>query len=239
MLSSHDRTMDSRLMAIDLLRSFLGNGGELKLNTTVVSFDRKHVNTVPDTIRGQHIVVTAGEKIRDLTNLNIRVVVSPIAVVYPALTTHNFVKITPSLTKTFNHLYHPFREQGYSVIGNASYFTEINNEVNTRTKKSFSEMKNSFFPNIDSNLSFYYGHKTEIIGKGQLRNYQSHIIDTGIYLAAIPGKFSLSFSLAVDVCRHYGIRPISNLRNFTSYEKVENLVSYPEHYKKALELAGI
>jgi hypothetical protein len=231
--------MNSRLIAIDLLRSFLGNGGELRRNTIVVSIDRKHVNTVSDVIQGQHIIVTAGEKIRDLTNLNMRVVVSPIAVAYPALTTHNFVKITPSLPKTFNHLYHPYMEQGYSVIGNASYFSEINDEVNTRTKKTFSEMKNAFFPNNNSNLSFYYGHKTEIVGKGQLRNYQSHIIDTGLYLATIPGKFSLSFSLAVNVCHHYGIKPVSNLNNLISYEKVENLVSFPEHYNKALELAAM
>jgi hypothetical protein len=100
-------------------------------------------------------------------------------------------------------------------------------------------MKQSFFPNTNSTLSFYYGHKTEFVGIGQLRNYNSHLIDTGECLAAIPGKFSLSFSLAVNVCRHYGIKPVSNLNNLTSYEKVENLVPFPEHYNKALELAGM
>jgi len=233
--SSCDRIMDSRLIVIDLLRSFLGNGGEMRCNTTVVNIGRQHINTVSETIQCHHVVVAAGEKIRNLTNLNMRVVVSPIAVAYPALTSHNFVKISPSRSKIFNHLYHPYKEHGYSVIGNASYFSEINDETDTHTRKSFSEMKRSFFPNTNSTLSFYYGHKTEIVGIGQLRNYNSHIIDTGECLAAIPGKFSLSFSLAVNVCHHYGIKPISNLNNLTSYEKVENLVPFPEHYNKVLE----
>jgi hypothetical protein len=238
-LSSYDRTMDSRLMAIDLLRSFFGNGGEMRRNTNIVGIGKNHVNTASETIQCHHVIVTAGEKIRDLTNLNMRVVISPIAVAYPALTTHNFVKITPSRSKIFNHLYHPCKGQGYSVIGNSNYFLETNAEVYSRVRSSFSEMIKSFFPNSNSNLGFYYGHKTEIVGTGQLRNYQSHIIDSGIYLAAIPGKFSLSFSLAVNVCRHYGIKPVSSLNNLMEHEKIENLVSFPEHYNKALELAGM
>jgi hypothetical protein len=238
-LSSYDRTMDSRLIAIDLLRSFFGNGGEMRCNTSIVSIGKKQVNTVSETIQCHHVIVTAGEKIRNLTNLNLRVVISPVAVAYPALTTHNFVKMTPSRSKIFNHLYHPCKEQGYSVVGNSSYFLKINDEVDSRVRNSFSEMINSHFPNAHRNLNFYYGHKTEIVGAGQLRNYQSHIIDTGICLAAIPGKFSLSFSLAVNVCRHYGVKLVSGLNNLIAYEKIENLVSFPEHYNKAVELAGM
>jgi len=231
--------MDSRLIAIDLLRSFFGNGGEMRCNTTIVGIGKKHVNTISETIQCQHVIVTAGEKIRDLTNWSVRVVISPRAVVYPALTTHNFVKMTSSRSKIFNHLYHPCKEQGYSVIGNSTYFLEINDEQDSRIRNSFSEMINSFFPNANCHPGFYYGHKTEIVGAGQLRNYQSHIIDSGTYLAAIPGKFSLSFSLAVNVCRHYDLEPVSSLNNFMEYEKIENLVAWPEHYMKALELAGM
>jgi hypothetical protein len=94
----------------------------------------------------------------------------------------------------------------------------------------------SIFPHSQSALSIYYGHKTEIVAQSQLRNYQSHLIETEPCLVAIPGKFSLSFTLAINVCKYYRIKPALHIEKLASFNEAEKYVSFPEHYKQSIEL---
>ena len=232
-LQSHDRTMNSRLIAMDLLRSFLGNGGELKTNSTVTEIYKGDVSTDSESFHCKQVILAIGHCVKKLTGVNVKVVVSPLAVAYPSLTKHNFVRMTADLSLAFNHIYH---SDGYSVMGNANYFSEINDEIDAYVKKSFVERIRSIFPGSKSAISVYYGHKTEVVGKSQLRNYQSHIINTGSCLVAIPGKFSLSFSLALSVCEYYGIKPVSTVQKLASLGEVEQFVVSPKHHMHATYL---
>lgn len=70
-----------------------------------------------------------------------------------------------------------------------------------------------FCQQIDpSRISLYFGFKTELASAAQAWNYQHHIIEAGDYVLALPGKMSLAFTLAVNVCRHVGVDPVLELQ---------------------------
>ena len=69
-----------------------------------------------------------------------------------------------------------------------------------------------------------------------MRNYLYHIIDRDTHTLALPGKFSLCFSLAVNVCRHFGFEPVDRTRVGKS-EEVRGLIEDPLHYRMAKQLA--
>ena len=83
--------------------------------------------------------------------------------------------------------------------------------------------------------SLYFGYKTEISGAPLLRNYQYQIVEAGNAVLALPGKLSLAFSLAVNVCRHFGIDPVTDLRFFDG-EVPPGAVEEPEHLQRFRQL---
>ncbi len=52
------------------------------------------------------------------------IVISPILVVKPAICDINFVRMTPILSNSVNHIFHDINGIKYSVFGNASYYKE-------------------------------------------------------------------------------------------------------------------
>ena len=125
-LKSRDRAMNTRLIIEDLLRSFLGHGGLIKTETKVRSIDEGCVTADatsaegPVKIRARHIILTTG-KGSTVFSPNIRAVMSPLLVVCPALVDINFIKMSPDMKDTINHIYHRFNGLDYSLIGNAAY----------------------------------------------------------------------------------------------------------------------
>jgi len=70
-----------------------------------------------------------------------------------------------------------------------------------------------------------------------MRNYLYKIVDREDYTLALPGKFSLCFSLAANVCRHFGIEPVERLR--VSSRDVSALIERPKHFKLASQIVGL
>jgi hypothetical protein len=89
----------------------------------------------------------------------------------------------------------------------------------------------------DSRAQLFFGSKTEVGGTRSMRNYLYKIIDRGDYTLALPGKFSLCFSLAANVCRHFGIEPVERLR--PSANDVSGLVARPLHLRLASQIAAV
>ena len=244
-LKSRDRPMDSRLIGEDLLRSFCGNGGRLALGThvqsitagTVLGIQRATGESVQFTAR--HTIVATGKDSAAFDG-QVRVFVSPLLVVVPALSEVNFVRMSPEVGDTINHLYNDSGNVQYSVIGNAmSYPAACWNEYQRdKASRQLMERARQVWAHIDaSRTRVYYGSKTEMELSTGPRNYLYRIVDQDGYTLALPGKFSLCFSLAVNVCRHFGVEPVQRIR-MTSGE-IDSLIALPQHLRIARQLSGL
>lgn len=242
-LKSRDRAMNTKLIAEDLLRSFFGAGGTLKTHTKVVSLGRDHVLAQEDAdgpssrFCARHTILAAGKAATDFDK-GMRVFMSPILVVHPALSDINFVKMSPHTGDTINHICHRSNGLEYSVIGNAAYHDpdDGGGEALERARCHMLGLARGVFGDFDEKgADVFFGYKTEVASSSFMRNYLYYIIDRGAYTLAVPGKFTLCFSLAVNVCRHFGIEPVERvtLKN----EEVGHYIEQPMHYRLARQLA--
>ncbi len=233
-MKSRDRTFDAERLMTDLLTSFLMCGGELKSNSVVSSASRQTVSDQDQTYTARHVIVSTGHTVGKLTGVRTKILKSPLLVVKPAILDFNFAWMTMDIKNTFNHMYHCADHGGYSLIGNAIYFG-VDAEVDeTAVKRRMIERARKIF-NIDMSgheAELYFGIKTEIVNDGHLRNYQYHIIDEGEAVVALPGKMSLSFSLAVNVCRHFGVDPVTEAPSLEERGASE-AIAKTEHYRRS------
>jgi hypothetical protein len=243
-LKSRDRAMNTKLIAEDLLRSFLANGGLVQTQTKVLELEKGSVlakgstGEAPVRIPARHTILATG---KDTTSFetNTKVFISPLLVVYPALTDLNFVRMSPHMEETINHICHRSNGLEYSLIGNAVYHDarQGTGEVLERVRSGMLGMARRVFGDFDAkSTDLFFGYKTEVSSSSFIRNYLYHIIDRGNYTLTLPGKFSLCFSLAVNVCRHFGIEPVEQSR-LAEPEAVQGLIEDPLHYQMAKRLA--
>lgn len=244
-LKSRDRTMDARLIGEDLVRSFLGKGGRLALGIVVQSITAGTVRGIqratgePRQFSAGHTIVATG-KDSAAFDRQVRVFVSPLLVVVPALTEVNVVRMSPEVGDTVNHLYHDSGGVQYSVIGNAvsCAASEWNDERRHETSRRIMDRARQIWGQIDTHRTrIYFGSKTEMEQSSGPRNYLYRIHDHDGYTVALPGKFSLCFSLAVNVCRHFGIEPAQQIR-MTS-DDMGSLIAVPQHLQLARQLSGL
>lgn len=244
-LKSRDRSMDAKLIGEDLLRSFVGSGGRLALGINVQTI-------VAGTVRGirrstgdsvalavRHTVVATGKDMPAFGR-NVRVRISPLLVAVPALAEVNFVRMSPDVDDTVNHLHHASGDLRYSVIGNAMSYTagEWNDAGRDEASRRLLERVRKVWKDIDLHRTkVYFGSKTEMELSGGPRNYLYRILDQEGYTLALPGKFSLCFSLAVNVCRHFGVEPARRIRMASG--EMDSLVAAPQHLQLARQLSGL
>ena len=243
-LKSRDRAMNTRLIIEDLLRSFLGYGGVIRTETKVQSVEKGCViaeatsGESPVTISARHIILTTGKESTAFTS-NIRVVMSPLLVVCPALVDVNFIKMSPDMKDTINHIYHRFNGLDYSLIGNAVYHDpqDCTGSRREMLRQHMVEKARKVFGDFDDRRAeIYFGSKTEVTSSSFLRNYLYQIVDRGTYTLALPGKFSLCFSLAANVCRHFGIEPVERIAA-VSQQDISHLVQEPRHHHLAKQIS--
>lgn len=203
----YDRPMQATAIITDLVRSLIGAGGEVVTGAEVERIEKggagRRVITRGGTIEARTVIVAAGKWLgRFLGNAtDVKVVASPLLVTYPSVTDTNFVRMTPFVEKSVNHLHHRVDGRTYSLIG-GGYFDDPNDPVAVaRAKARLMAMADTVFPRLReaTAIETYLGYKTEIVAKSGERNYQYFIreVDEGIH-AVVPGKFSLAFSLAVN-----------------------------------------
>ncbi len=233
-MKSRDRTIDVAMLTCDLLNSFLSHGGELKTGSKVTRIDRGCVSDEATRYRAKYIIVAAGRSSDVLTGVDIRVWKSPLLVVKPAVSDVNFIWMTMNVEHTFNHIHHTTRDAGdYSLIGNALYFSpddptdagEIHAKMTEKTARVFGK---DIRPD---QTSLFFGYKAELANGSGARNYQYQIIEASDAVLALPGKMSLAFSLAVNVCRHFGVDPVTELHRLQDRGAAE-VVFRPEHYRR-------
>lgn len=207
-ITGYDRPMRSRNIATALAASFLVNGGRVELNTDISNTEKQGNAYTLHAADGRKftarkIILAAGKwSGKLLTNrTGVKVVASPMLVVWPKVTDRQFVRMTPFPDKSVNHLHHGEGELAYSLIGGGHSASADDEEGCNKIRQELTSTANSVFPKLaDAEFAeTYIGYKTEIVSKGAERNYQyiTRQLDDGLY-AVIPGKFSLAFSLAVN-----------------------------------------
>jgi hypothetical protein len=237
-MKSRDRTFNAECLFSDLLNSYLSAGGELETGTKVERLEKGLVHTANGAHRSRYVIVAAGRQIPDVSGMPVRIVKSPILVVKPALTDVNFIRMTPNMNDTFNHLYHSVEGGDYSLIGNARFYAAAD-AVDEEALKAelLKEVGNIFGGTIESDqASLYFGYKTEAKSTRGLRNYQYQIIEEGNSVVILPGKMTLAFSLAVNLCRHFGIDPATEIGPLKE-DAAMDAIATPEHYTRFTELA--
>lgn len=228
---SKDVTINSCDVAEQLLGAYLASGGELKLNSEVVKLAKGGVGTKDAFYEGRETVLTIGPEIDCLYENEFTKVKSPLFVVSPALSKVNFVKLTPVVSRINNHVCHRSAKGDYSVIGDGSYYPKdaqvdkgrIYAEGIKKIRKMF-----RLGPHEDLPVKMYFGFKTEVARRCRIRNYHQKIIPAENCVVAFPGKLSLSFSLAVEICRYYGVEPVVGVPLLSP--PPDGMVQATEHY---------
>jgi hypothetical protein len=242
-LQSRDRGMNTRLIAADLLRSYLSCGGIIKTKIVAKSVAKSEItaiNSAGETtvFKARHIILAAG-KSNHLFNDKIKILISPILVVAPALTDINFVHVSPHLEQTINHIYHRYEGIDYSVIRGATYYdaqTATAEFMRRASSRLFRLAKKVFSDVGQAKAAIFYGYKTELAPSSSIGRALYHIRDYENYTLALRGKFSICFGLAANVCRHFGIEPVRHTRMLHDIV-VEQLIEFPRHFDVARQLA--
>lgn len=204
----YDRPMQASAIITDLTRSLIGSGGDIVVSAEAERIERaggvSHVHVKDgDTIKAGAAIVAAGKWLgRFLPRIeDVKVLASPLIVAYPAVADRHFVRLTPFVEKSVNHLQHLVDDRPYSLIG-GGYFAEPGDPAAiARATENLVAMARRVFPKLAEAtlLETYLGYKTELAAKSGERNYQYIIreVGEGLY-GVVPGKFSLAFSLAVN-----------------------------------------
>jgi glycine/D-amino acid oxidase-like deaminating enzyme len=248
-IKGYDRPMRSRAIAASLLKQFVAQGGTFQLNSEVSEIVAEGGNRIikignrrPLTVGT--VIVATGQWLKDLApkDLHVKTVVSPLLVTYPAVANRHFVRMTPFVEKSINHIWHEISGRKYSVIGGGYYADPGNAEEVKRTREDLRLRAEAVFPGLKNVqiLESYSGYKTELANGDTERNYQFFIqkIDN-TFFAVLPGKYSLSFSLAIKTFKSITGRepPQKHSTRGTQNKSVakatgkdlENLISLPKH----------
>lgn len=213
-IEGFDQTMNSELILSDLLNAFIKNGGELKTNSCVTNVKHEDQGILVfcenATFCGSNVIVCCGKwtdqvVIGESNNTSLKKTMSPLMVVHPKICAENFVRLTPFVDRTINHIIHKTNDLEYSVIGSGFFTNELQNENENeinKLNKLFTSRVEEVFPKLHQSkcLEIYWGTKTENSNTWDERNYAYSIEEKEPNIwQVVPGKFSLIFSLAIQV----------------------------------------
>ena len=244
-IRGYDRPMNAYNIISDLTRSYLSYGGEIQVSTEYKSYRKRdaavEIKSNLGTIETDKLILAMGKDIKGSLQggTKVSVFVSPLLVVYPHVCDRNFVRLTPFMTKTINHLKHSIEGKVYSLIGGGYFADPSHPEDVDIAGKNLMDRANTVFPRMKSAeiVKVYFGNKTEIVQKikdFKKRNYLYRMekVDDDVYFV-IPGKFSLGFSLAVntfkEIMGHYPSTTVSynkdmDVSSYVGYMKHKNII---------------
>jgi glycine/D-amino acid oxidase-like deaminating enzyme len=242
-----DRPMNAEVIVGDLLHGFLSAGGEIRLRTECMRFDERsgpvQIETTNGAIAADRVLFAAGSNLARLLadKLKVNVVASPLLVVYPSVCSEHFVRLTPTIDRTVNHLLHPANGKSYSLIGGGYSADPESPEQLERCKTQLLEMAERVLPKVKE-AEFrepYVSYKTEVKSRLGERNYQYLIKELSERtFAVVPGKFSLGFSLAVNAYRRLMGRDPARRVSLDPSIDVESMVAPMRHRRMVEEFIG-
>jgi hypothetical protein len=240
--------MRSSAVASDLLRSFLATNGTVRLSHRLTAYRTTQSGPVLTFANGESIacesaVLALGAALKDLVpEAPVTSVASPLLVVYPAVRDHNFARVTPFVERTITHIRHDVHSLPYSVIG-GGFSSAVHDRADmAKAAQALTSVASDTFPNLPSAelVRLHWGVKTEWGKQRGIRNYCSVVEQVAPdVVAALPGKFSLCFTLANKVAETLGItdRPAA-FPSAAAGIDVSGLVGRTRHDAAVLEYHG-
>lgn len=246
-ITGYDRPMQALHIIKDLVRSLGSNRGEILLHTSYEGYEKKDEEILvhlgdKGTRRASKLVVASGKALVDhLPSIRFKNVASPLLIAYPHVAEINMVRLTPFMSETINHMKHFANGKAYSLIGGGYYADPCDDAGIERAKKSLLEKARAIFPRLGEAefIEVYASQKTEMIGSPGERNYQYHIkkADDNVY-AVIPGKFSLAFSLAVNLHKQLAGTPPRHTGQYEKDIDIGQFIAPMYHKKRVMDYLG-
>ena len=216
-ITGYDRPMNSENIVAALTKSLISHKGEILLDSAYEGYQKGpcglEIYLENGAIKNAKKLVLASGKslVSHLPGFGFRNVASPLLIAYPHVAEGNVVRLTPFVSETINHMKHFVDGEPYSLIG-GGYSADPNCPAEIEaSKRGLIERARSIFPRLEKSqfVEVYVSQKTEVGKKKGHRNYAYYILreNSDVY-AVVPGKFSLSFSLAVNLYKQMmGVTP--------------------------------
>jgi hypothetical protein len=209
-IKTSDLTLNSRSLLRDLVATSIKNGLIVSTNNEVETIkDRGAYYDIAgqkENIRAERVVCCTAKNISKFDDVKINTSYAPIAVVKGlSKNAKSFVELDCFPSKCINQL---CKDNGIGQVGGISF--KDKDKCDKYLDYVMKEHK-KYEPNIKE-LFRYNGVKSEIAFKSQPRGYVYHIVNVKKNIwAAVPGKFSLAFSLAPEFYRRiYNKNPDKN-----------------------------
>ena len=249
-VAGYDQTLRARIILSDLLTAFEQKNGSLLTSKTVEKITRSEniytVHCADESFTARKVIVASGKFIDEINmdqfkSVKVKKIISPLAVVTPRLMNDNFVRMTPFVEKSINHLLHSVDNVEYSVVGGGYQLpADAGWEQRQSVEENLVSNINNVFKGFEKSkhsIQIYWGTKTEVTVGTNDRNYDYSVqrLDDNLF-NVVPGKFSLCFGLAVSVYKVllHELPPSSqDMRKITTQSSHSKTVEQT-HYRKAM-----
>ena len=195
-----DFTINSRSLLRDMVATAVSNGLDISLGNEIGKIKkRQDINLLTgskDDIHAKNVALCNGAGIKYFFNIETKTSYAPIAVVSGLPKEYkSFVELDYFPKNCINLI---TKENGFGLAGGIS----LTQKSKCNEYLDYVVQKHQKLESRIKELSRYTGIKTEITFKNQPRGYLYHIVnvDNGVW-AVVPGKFTLSFSLAPEFYR--------------------------------------
>jgi hypothetical protein len=220
-----DFTMNSRNLLRDMIATSIEGGLTISKANEFKKYEKVEggylVFTEKETFFAEKIVLCSGEHIAEFADAHVKKSYAPMAVISNlGKETKSFVELDYYPKNCINII---TKEKGIGLIGGISFNDE--NKCKPYIEEVFRKHQ-EYQPQIKK-LAEYNGIKSEIVLKGEPRNYLYHIkeIEEDIWMV-IPGKFTLGFSIGPEFYRKvYHKNPRKYFSTTISNSDNENLVA--------------
>ena len=220
-----DFTMNSRLLLKDMIKTSIDKGLIISSSNKLIRYEKTDdgylVICEKETYLVDRIVLCSGENIANFANASVKKSYAPMAVIGNIDDkTESFVELDYYPKNCINIIR---KDNGIGLVGGISFNDESKCEPYI---EEVIEKHKQYQPNIKV-LKKYNGIKSEVIVKGEPRNYLYHImeIENDVWMI-IPGKFTLGFSIGPEFYRRvYHKNPKKFFSTTIDKEENDNLVS--------------
>lgn len=220
-----DFTMNSRLILGDMVATAMDKGLSISTSNKFLGYEKTDngylVKTEKETFLVDKLALCNGENIKEYVDSRVKKSYAPMAVVNNVSEeTKSFVELDYYPKNCINII---TKEDRIGLIGGISFNDE--SKCKAYIEEVFNKHK-EYQPQIQK-LFEYNGVKSEIIVKGEPRNYLFHIkeIEKDVWMV-IPGKFTLGFSIGPEFYRKvYHKNPRKNCETEIDYSNNGSLIA--------------
>ena len=223
--ATSDFTTNSRFLIKDLVTNAINNDLVISNSNDLIGFEKIKdgikINCTKESFVVKKLVICNGKNISQFVESTVHTSYAPMAVINNIKPdAYSFVELDYFPKNCINLI---TKEKGVGLIGGISFSNR--NECDRYIEEVIDKHK-EYNPGLEV-LHKYVGIKSEILVKKTPRNYLYHILNLEENVwGIIPGKFSLSFSIAPEFYRRvYKRNPKKHFKTSTPNEKHTDIVA--------------